>query len=144
MSKCDSCKLFKFSWKVQNKLLVRRSFLSDNFLKFLLFFCTTCHMLLPDTSCASSGAVCHLVHKLYIESISGPLVRVPGLLCSLRSEWCWQVDHPRQLLILSSQPRFTTSPGQSSLQPSLGLPRPQMRSVNLSPCYLSGRKLKIV
>lgn len=39
---------------------------------------------------------------------------------------------PRQLLTVSSQPKFTASPGRSCLQPSLGLPRPQMRSLNFS------------
>ena len=46
--------------------------------------------------------------------------------------WTACVRDPRQILIASSQPKFSTSPGQSSLQLSLGLPRPQMRSLNFS------------
>lgn len=40
------------------------------------------------------------------------------------------------MLVVSSQPKFTTSHGQSSLLPLLGLPRPQMRSLNFSFTWL--------
>lgn len=42
---------------------------------------------------------------------------------------CWG---PGTTFIISSQAKFTTSLGQSCLQPSLGLPRPQTRLLNFS------------